>query len=366
MNFSKLSAIGACCALMVSCSSDKKVSGLFDPIDYTLTVSNIQESDSTYAYLYDFDAMPIEWNNDYSQGLIDSALIVDGQITFDIKGASTPILALRIGQHYYTIFPEAGENTYDLLTNEGSGKVAKINKANSESYKATIDSILAYMPEEEGPERNACISAIYDLNSKIFKEELSKNIDNALGLYLITTHYDFTLCELDSIIALQPQLADSKRVQTLVDNCKKLESTSAGHPYVDFEIEYNGITSKLSDYVKPGEYTLVDFWASWCGPCKHAIADLKENYESLKAKGLNIVGVGVWEDPEITEAWLAENPLPWPLILNAQRIPTDLYSIKGIPTLMLIGPDGNIVIRSYSEEEVLEAFNNAIVEENKQ
>lgn len=363
MNLSKLSAIGACCALVVSCSGDKKAAGLFDPIDYTLTVTDIKDADSTYAYIYDYDAVLVSRNFD-SETLIDSALIVDGQAVFDIKGSTAPILALKLagGTSATRVFPEAGKNTFNFTTNEGSGKIAKIYKAYEDSIKSIYASANANIPAE-GPERLAFIDSVQALLTKFDQDALNNNIDNTFGFYQMAVHYDpsdITLNEIDSIVTAHPQFAKSKRIQAIIDDCKKFEATSAGHPYADFEIEYNGTTSKLSDYVKPGEYTLVDFWASWCGPCKRAIAGLKENYDSLKAKGLNIVGVGVWEDPEITEAWLAENPLPWPLILNAQSIPTNLYSITGIPTLLLIGPDGNIVIRSYSDEEVLEAFNKAI------
>ena len=70
--------------------------------------------------------------------------------------------------------------------------------------------------------------------------------------------------------------------------------------------------------------------------------------------------MAVWEDPADTEKWLEENPLPWQIILDAQRVPTDIYAVSGIPTLVLIGPDGKIIARSYSDEEILEAFNAAI------
>lgn len=361
MNLSKFAVFGACCTLMTSCSSEKKTSGsIFDPIDYTLTVTNIQDNDSVYAYIYDFDAVT-NWRNINSDALVDSVLISNGQALFTVKDGKTPILALKLAgsPSAYIVFPEAGENTYDISTAEGSSAVAKIQKAFTDSLRSIYQTANANMPAEEA-DRAAYIESVQTIIENLNNDALSNNLDNAFGLYQLSNKSDITLSEIDSIIALQPQLAESKRIQRIIDDCKKLELTSAGHPYVDFEIEYNGTTSKLSDYVKPGEYTLVDFWASWCGPCKRAIAGLKESYADLTAKGLNIVGVGVWEEPDQTEAWLAENPLPWPLILNAQSIPTDLYSIKGIPTLVLIGPDGNIVIRSYSDEEVLEAFNNAI------
>lgn len=360
MKFTQISVIAACCALVAACSGEKKVEGLFAPTDFTLTVNNIEDADSTYAYIYDYDALTGR-RNFPAEALIDSALIIDNQACFTVEGSTAPILLLRINGTNYCVLPEAGENTYDATNCEGSGALAKIQKAYNDSLKAVYASANANIPEEE-PARTAFIDSVETLLSKMNQDAISANLDNAFGLYQLTNSTEITLAEIDSLVALQPQLAESKRVQTLIGDCKKFEATSAGNPYVDFEIEYNGTTKKLSDYVKPGEYTLVDFWASWCGPCKRAIASLKENYEMLTAKGLNIVGVAVWEDPENTEAWLAENPLPWPIILNGQSIPTDLYAVKGIPTLVLIGPDGNIVARSYSDEEVLEAFENAKAE----
>ncbi len=358
MKFSSLYAIAFGAALLASCSGEKTAS-LFGPIDYTLTVTNLEDADSTYLYLYDYDLLP-GWKEFPAEALIDSALIAGNQAEFAVKGSKAPVVVLRVNGKNDVVIPQAGKNTYDAATLTGSGTVAQIMKNYNDSLRAIYTAAYANMPAQDDPVYEAYIDSVDALLLQLNQDALSDNLDNAFGYYQFTTYSDLTLAQVDTIIALQPEFAKSKRIQLLVDDCKRLEATSAGHPYVDFEVEYNGETVKLSDYVKPGEYTLVDFWASWCGPCKRAIAALKEDYDTLRAEGLNIVGVAVWEDPEATEGWLLENPLPWQLILNAQTIPTDLYSIKGIPTMLLIGPDGTILVRSYSDEEVLDTFHSAI------
>ena len=143
------------------------------------------------------------------------------------------------------------------------------------------------------------------------------------------------------------------------------ERTSPGQKYIDFEITYDGKTSKLSDYVKPGKYTIVDFWASWCGPCMRQAAVLKEIYAENKDKGLEIVGVAVWDEPHNTLEAITAKELPWPNILNAQTIPTDLYGISGIPCIIIIGPDGTILSRDKQGDELKEDVHKALAGELK-
>ncbi|WP_418990771.1 redoxin domain-containing protein [Alistipes sp.] len=134
-----------------------------------------------------------------------------------------------------------------------------------------------------------------------------------------------------------------------------LGKTAAGQMFTDFTIENgaaDGSAVSLSDYVGKGKYVLVDFWASWCGPCRGELPNLKEVYKKYGGDRFEIVGVAVWDKRADTEKAVAEEELPWPVIYDAQKIPTDIYGIDGIPQIILFGPDGVIVARDLRGEKV--------------
>ena len=79
---------------------------------------------------------------------------------------------------------------------------------------------------------------------------------------------------------------------------------------------------------------------------------LKELYQKYKDKGLDVLGVAVWDKPEDTRAAISRHGLTWPCIIDAGTIPTDLYGISGIPCIMLIGPDGTILSRDKQDDEL--------------
>ena len=126
----------------------------------------------------------------------------------------------------------------------------------------------------------------------------------------------------------------------------------AGDMYKDFSATYNGKTTKLSDYVGKGKYVLVDFWASWCPPCRREIPNLINVYNKHKGDKFTVLGVATWDKPEDTQKAIKELDINYPQMLNAQKAGSDAYGITGIPEIILFAPDGKIVARGLRGEAI--------------
>ncbi len=143
------------------------------------------------------------------------------------------------------------------------------------------------------------------------------------------------------------------------------KNTAAGSRFTDFTVTQDpenpeNSTVKFSDYVGKGKYVLVDFWASWCGPCKREIPNIAAVYDKYHGDDFDVLSVAVWDDPADTKAAAAEHGVVWSQIINAQRIPTEIYGIQGIPHIMLVGPDGTILKRDLRGADIEKAVSEAL------
>ena len=106
---------------------------------------------------------------------------------------------------------------------------------------------------------------------------------------------------------------------------------------------------KFDQKTLAGKVVLVDFWATWCGPCVAEIPNVLEQYEKYHKDGFEVIGVSLDQDREALEKFVDEQKIPWPILFEQaegdawQHPLATFYGISGIPTVILIGRDGNVI-----------------------
>ncbi|MCC0562678.1 thiol-disulfide oxidoreductase ResA [Brevibacillus borstelensis] len=122
---------------------------------------------------------------------------------------------------------------------------------------------------------------------------------------------------------------------------KDPNAVKVGKEAPNFSLEQlNGPAVTLSDF--RGKGVILNFWGTWCEPCKKEMPDLQKQYEAYKDKGLLILGVNIGESPVTVEPFTKQFGITFPILMDKQSEITKLYRIVPIPSTFFIDPDGKV------------------------
>lgn len=311
------------------------------------------------------------------QGASDSVQIANGRFTLERAVAEDGLIAhLVIPRSYNLSFiPEEGIIKADLAASGATGtplndehtQKSKYRKGLIEEARAKLKSIRADKNLDDKAKEEAQEKVSDELYAKIkplAEADLKEHPNDAIGLIALQNLLGMEDVNVAKAEALLQQAGDRLRAEEsitkMVTRLRRVEATQAGAQFVDFEgVDDANKAVRLSDYVGKGHYVLVDFWASWCGPCRREIGHLKKVRDAYTDKGLVILGTVVWDEMEDHLKAMKELEITWPQIFNKTEA-TELYGISGIPQIILFDPAGKIVARDLRGEEINKLLDKAL------
>ena len=253
---------------------------------------------------------------------------------------------------------------YDIkgtLLNEKWSTYVNIGK---KMWRECVDSWYSDMPEE-GYDRDSWFACMprekYNRTLKEYEERLHayqiqfcrENIGNILGAYCF--YQEQYRWDPVNSLELVKQIPDvyTPEMSLLKVSLLNREKTQVGQPFTDITLNTpDGKKLSVSEVARGCKVTLIDFWASWCGPCRREMPNVKAVYEKYHSKGFDVIGVSLDFKEDAWKKVIVDMDLKWPQISDIKGFDSEgaiLYGVDAIPATILI-KDGIIVGRNLYEE----------------
>jgi len=358
----------ACCALgaVVTACSQKQAA----PTSYTITgtAEGTQEGDTVYL---------CEMQGFFAMNPLDSAYVKDGSFEFkgEAEGASLRFLVpmhggkptamamfvLENADIRATIKPEGQESLIEggpsqKIYEEYTAEEAKITNLMDQPWKTSNDSTA---DEATRTAAQQTLDSLQKEVTKFHKQFIIDHVPSAFSdMIYAYTMQEFTEEEQEEILKLfgekQPDFPVYKSIMAEREAAKASE---VGAQLADFTMPSpDGKDIRVNDIVAKNKYTLIDFWASWCGPCRAEMPTVVKAYTDYHQKGFEVIGVSLDEKKEAWVKAIDQLKMPWPQMSDLKGWECEaaqMFNIRSIPANLLVDQQGKIIAKDLRGEDLL-------------
>ena len=300
---------------------------------------------------------------------IDTAVVANGAFAFEGEAPKDAYLNITSDKSNWSFMLFNDGKPIKVNYADNTLKGSKLNNKLAEcdaktdalmqEYNAFMEGLMK-LSEEEMDEKEEEYDAWIEKLRDCYLGVIEENKDNLIPVAFIRTARSLAgpdkfneLVESDAPFAKHPYVLDlKKKIEESAARQKAAEEKKQaiiGQKFLDLEEpDVDGKMHKLSEYVGKGKWVLVDFWASWCGPCEREMPNVVAAYKKYHKKGFDIVGLSFDREKEPWVKAIKDWDMPWIHLSDIKywnSLASDVYSVNSIPDNLLIDPEGTVVAR---------------------
>lgn len=197
------------------------------------------------------------------------------------------------------------------------------------------------------------LDSLYRARAEAFLAMIPQNRTSKMLAVIVHENYrEAPVEQLEQIVnQFDAGIRDCYPLRMMADRIARVKAAAVGSVAPEFELkDLNGNLVKLSSL--RGKYVLIDFWASWCGPCRKEIPNVKNVHDAFGDKGLTVVGLSVDNSEKAWRKAVEEEQVKYLQLYDSEGVTWKLYDFNGIPFMILISPEGVILERGLRGMEV--------------